>query len=92
MQDSSPEPGGIRMSSNATLKKETTDPADLYEKVRVTYLIPKVLDMNVEVFSAIEGLQKNEFVALAIGECLRLHGVDPQKPPKENYLKPQRKD
>ncbi|HEX5736049.1 MAG TPA: hypothetical protein VF131_24695 [Blastocatellia bacterium] len=56
------------------------------EKVRVTYVITKTVDMNVEALAAIEGMPKNEFIESAIKQTLLDKGVDPIKPPKENFL------
>ena len=50
--------------------------------IRTTFLIPDVLDRNVEIFGAMNGLKKSDVVRSALSEYLMKHGLDPSKQPK----------
>ena len=51
-------------------------------KIRVTLVIPDVLDKNIEAYSVKAGLLKTEVVTKAITKFLRERGLQPDKPPK----------
>ena len=49
--------------------------------VRTTYLVFKALDINLELYAAMNGLKKNEVVEQALSDFLKSKGLEPDKIP-----------
>lgn len=72
--------------STKTIKKQPTLSKSETENIRVTYVVPQALDKNVEIYSAISGIQKHEIVTEALASYLQTKGLQPLKVPSSvNY-------
>jgi hypothetical protein len=50
--------------------------------LRTTLILPEILDRNIEVFCAANGLSKNAGMLQLISECLRKQGYRPDETPE----------
>ncbi|KAF0248493.1 MAG: hypothetical protein FD167_2114 [bacterium] len=72
--------------STKTTKKQSTQFSTKIQTTRVTYVVPEIIDKNVEIYSAISGRQKHDIVTEALASYLQSKGLQPHKAPSSvNY-------
>jgi hypothetical protein len=52
------------------------------KRIRVTYIVPKAVDQNIEAYSQREGMMKNQVVTVALERFLREQSLRPDRTPK----------
>jgi hypothetical protein len=52
------------------------------KRIRVTLVLPEVLDQNIEAYATREGRMKSYVVAAALEQFLHSRGIQPGKPPQ----------